>query len=469
MTASDPCRNTMMSGTPLFRRFITTLALFMAAAPVQVHGSNDADIALGRGKRWVRNNPFTTTALTLVPSVFDANDYNSANLNTVLAWKIKTKILEGTAAKGLPWHLHIYPHKQGLTDKLKGSLTKIHKTYPGQTGWLVWDEVQYQDMETAATTIRWLKEQFPDTLVYSNALPFGAPSPRKYWGWRSGPEDKPVPEEGYPYEQYMRDFATILDTDIVMFDAYPFHENGNTSNLLPTMNAARTVSLEQGVPYWAFVQSHSDTGRGYRTPSESDIRMQVFMHLAYGFTGIAYFTYGDLGNGESMVSETQKRYPLYYTITRLNQEVIHVGQALRFLNNTDVRYLPANGNPLPLGATAWQPGAGGNQIIRAITVEDTERADWKDLMIGFFTDDHQRQYVMVTNLWHDKGASAIERALTVTLDLDPTIKVTGRLSRETGHPEALRVSGGKLQLTLPGGTGELLRFGDTKFPGLESD
>ena len=94
MTASDPCRNTMMNGTPLFRRFITTLALFMAAAPVQVHGSNDADIALGRGKRWVRNNPFTTTALTLVPSVFDANDYNSANLNTVLAWKIKTKILE---------------------------------------------------------------------------------------------------------------------------------------------------------------------------------------------------------------------------------------------------------------------------------------------------------------------------------------------------------------------------------------
>ena len=74
---------------------------------------------------------------------------------------------------------------------------------------------------------------------------------------------------------------------------------------------------------------------------------------------------------------------------------------------------------------------------------------------------------MLTNLWHGKGASSPERAVTVTLTLDPKVRVIGRLSRETGQPEALAVEGGEFRITLPGGTGELLRFGDSRFPGLD--
>ena len=66
-------------------------------------------------------------------------------------------------------------------------------------------------------------------------------------------------------------------------------------------------------------------------------------------------------------------------------------------------------------------------------------------------------------------ASAAERALTVTLTLDPKVKVIGRLSRETGQPESLVVRDGRFRITLPGGTGDLLRFGDAEFPGLDDD
>ena len=414
---------------------------------------------LGRGKRWVRSHPFTTMALTLVPGRFDADDYHGANMTTVLSWKTKDKILERTAAKGLPWHQHVYPHPDGLTDELKAKLTGLHEKYPGQTGWLIWDEPKRPQMFIAAKTIKWLRQKYPDQLIYSNAYPMGATAERYYGG--------EVPEGGYSYEDYMRDFSTIMEPDVVMFDAYPFHESGSTSNLFPTLNAARKVAQERKVPYWAFVQSYSDPGRGYRQPSESDVRMQVYMHLAYGFTGIAYFTYEQLGEGDAMISESRERFPIYYDIARLNQEVANVGQALRFMESTDVRYVPSQGNPVPQYATAWEPGTGGDQTIKTITIEGTERAEWKAVLIGFFKDDHGRDYYMLTNLWHDKDATAAQRAVTVTLTLQPGVNVVGRLSRETGHPESLVVRDNRFQLTLPGGTGELLRFGDADFPGLD--
>ena len=430
--------------------------------------SAQAEEPLSRGKRWIRNHPFTTMALTMVHSLFKPDEYQGANLNTVLSWKIKTKLLEKATANNLPWHLHVYPHflQEGLTDKLKATLTKVHGQYPGLTGWMVYDEVQHQSMHKTAEAIKWLKDTYPDTLVYSNALPLGSPYPKKYWGFEN---ERPVPQDGYPYEQYIRDFATIMQPDVVMFDAYPFHENCNTSNLMPTLNTARKIAQEQGIPYWAFVQSHNDPGRGYRMPSESDIRMQVFMHLAYGFTGIAYFTYEQIGEGTALISETGKRNPIYYDVTRLNQEVGHVGQALRFLESTDVRYVTHQGNTLPDHATAWQQGAGGDQFIKAIIIEDAEPAEWKDVLIGYFRDDDGQLYFMLTNLWHGKGATAADRTLTVTLTLDSKVQVISRLSRETGQPESFRVNNGKFQITFPGGTGELLRFGDAQFPGLDHD
>ena len=409
----------------------------------------------------MRTHPFTTMALTMVPKLFNPDEYAGANLNTVLSWKVRPPILENAQASGLPWHLHVYPHKDGLTDALKAQLTRVHDDHGGQTGWMVWDEPKRPQMFIAAETIKWLKQAYPDALVYSNAYPMGATAERYYGG--------DVPEGGYSYEDYLRDFATIMDTDVVMFDAYPFRESGGTSNLFPTLMTARKIGMERGAPYWAFVQSHSDHGRGYRMPSESDIRMQVFMHLTCGFSGIAYFTYEQVGNGTSMIHETGERNPIYYDIGRLNLEVINVGQALRFLTSTAVRYVPHRGTQVPHSTTAWRPGDADNDVIKAITIEDDEPAEWKDVLIGFFKDDTGREYFMLTNLWHGAGAAAADRALTVTLTLDPGVKVIGRLSRESGAPELLMVNDGRFRITLPGGTGELMRFGGAAFPGLDPD
>ena len=158
-------------------------------------------------------------ALTIVPATFDPDHYQDANLTTVLAWKAKSALLEKAVSKGLPWHLHVYPHREGLTEKLKASLTKLHADHPGLTGWLVWDEAQHVWMSKAAETIQWLKQNYPDTLVYSNGLPTAGV--RKLYG------DDP-PDGQYTYEQYQNDFVDIMDVDVLCYDAYRFHEDGTT-------------------------------------------------------------------------------------------------------------------------------------------------------------------------------------------------------------------------------------------------
>ena len=449
----------MMRSSLTAPRFALYL-LVVASAGMQVGAAGE----LGRGLRWVRRNPLTTMALTIIPKSSNPQQYRDANLTTLLAWKQRPGLLKGSARVGLPWHLHVRSvllRENGLTDEIMARLKDHHDTHQGCTGWIVWDEPNRPDMLVAAQAIRRLKEAYPDTLVYSNAFPRGARLERYYGG--------ELPAAGYSYEQYLRDFGTIMDPDVVMYDAYIFREGGATTNPFPTLVTARKVAQELAKPYWSFVQSHSDPRRGYRMPSESDLRMQVFTHLTSGYTGIGYFTYEDQ-QGPAMVSnDTLERRPIYYHVARLNQEVRHIGQALRFLTSRAVHYVPGRGNRVPAGVTAWQPGAGHNATIKSLVIENTGKAsvEWQDLLIGFFTDDQGQDYFMLTNLWHGQKVSAVERAVTVTLTLDQNVRVMGRLSRKTGQPETLPVNDGVLRLTLPGGTGDLLRLGSSRFPGLE--
>ena len=158
--------------------------------------------------------------------------------------------------------------------------------------------------------------------------------------------------------------------------------------------------------------------------------------------------------------------PIFYDVGRLNREVANLGQSLRFMTSTDVRIVPGPGRDALPQIPVWEPGAGETPEILDITIKDLESDDWKDLLIGFFTADDGEQYFMITNLWHGMDRSARQRQLSVTLKLAPGVKAVGRLLRETGRPELLAVPNGRLELVLPGGTGELLRLGDAEFPGL---
>lgn len=137
--------------------------------------------------------------------------------------------------------------------------------------------------------------------------------------------------------------------------------------------------------------------------------------------------------------------PLYYHAGRANTEVAHLGRALRFLRSTGIAFVPGS----------------HEQDGRRV------RNPRRDALLGFFEDDARDDYLMVTNIWHEKDTSAFDAVQTITLTFAPEVRTIARLSRETGRPETLVVPDGKLVLRLPGGTGDLFKLDDDVFPGVE--
>ena len=95
-------------------------------------------------------------------------------------------------------------------------------------------------------------------------------------------------------------------------------------------------------------------------------------------------------------------------------------------------------------------------------------------MIGCFTDDAGTPYFMLVNLSHGPGQSAQECELTLHMTFNPYVAAVVRFDRETGEPVDMPLtpvgSRGETEMvvTLPGGTGDLFKFNNGDFAGIEN-
>ena len=223
------------------------------------------------------------------------------------------------------------------------------------------------------------------------------------------------------------------------------------------------------MPYWMIIQSfevHANFDR--RLPSESDLRLQMFVPLTYGYTGIIYFTY-DVAFERGLIETNGKPNRLYHVATKTNREVRNLGQAMRFLTSTHIGCVPGrhdeSGKSIPNELRRSTRSLDlEKQPIRGVVIDSPGKR--KDVMLGLFRDDKGGRYCMLTNLWHNAGASAADRALPVTIKLAPEVKEIHRLNRLTGKAEPVPIRNGTAKITLPGGTGDLLKINDGDFPGL---
>lgn len=438
-------------------------------------GAEPAGRDLGRGHRWVRSHPFTITALVLKPRTFDGKEYAACNMNAALLWKPENSLFEEAVKSGLPWHGHAKSRRfygnegAGRFDEvMQARMRQLYEDYPGCEAWLVWDEPERDEIELAGRIAAWVRETWPETLIYTDANPGGH---AEFHG-----RD---PRDGYSYGAYLREVTGTIKPDVLMVDYYPFFKDPY-GDRIPFFRflcqQVRTAALEAGMPYWMFVQAYSEAQEGNnnnrRYPGEADLRMQVFTTLAFGFTGISYFLYCP-GFERTMLDEDGSPTSLYHHAARLNTEVLNVGQALRFLKSTGVRFLPGHhtaegrrvGNEADPHGPMWEPGAGREYGVSDISIVDAGLG--RDALVGSFKDDDEQSYFMLVNLWHGPGAAAGDKLTTFTVHVAPGVEEVRRLSRETGMVEVLRVQDGALSVTLPGGTGDLFTTGQGGFPGLE--
>ena len=127
------------------------------------------------------------------------------------------------------------------------------------------------------------------------------------------------------------------------------------------MMTIRQKSQAAGLPYWGFIQSGYEVTWG-RTPSESDMRMNMFSMLTVGFSGMEHFVYRAT-SFDGLIRADRTTTPLYDYSATASVEVINLGNVIKNLRSSDVRFVAgglAGSNPVPSGLTKWSPGRGGN-------------------------------------------------------------------------------------------------------------
>jgi hypothetical protein len=417
-------------------------------------GSGDS----GFGQQWIRDNPFVIMGHSPVylntPNgagvywqtnhTYLATDSTNPSSDLVRGW---------TEPYGNKPAFRYRPQSswsRWLRLRVEWDLSHI----PTLQGFMLKDEPTISEMDTLATVAANIRAISTEKLVWVNM---------------SG-------ETANDFPGQFDHLQATVNPDVLMYDQYPFWTDGTTiPSYYETLMKVRNRGLVENKPYWAYLQSFATSG--HRAPSASDMRMNAYTHLTAGYTGLDYWTQTkwdafDSGLQDAAGSPTA----MYFVAQTLNLEVQKLGRTLRFLSSNAVRFVPGkNGaanlkNPTPQGLIDWSIGAGGETRILSIGVDLSSPANkgiGKDGLIGLFTGDDGKTYFMLTNLNHAANQSESATSLDFRMAFSASVNELLRLNRLTGEPEKVILNNHVLNLTLPGGTGDLFKFNDGMFEGIQ--
>jgi hypothetical protein len=390
------------------------------------------------GRQWVRQHDFTISSwgYTTHP-----DQYNAANFNAALGGEFNTLNANGT----MPMYLGALTQ---LNDQTR--TTVQHWLSAGAKAFLLKDELKFEEIAGFKEVAEYIRSVDSDALIIAG-LSGSTPS-------------------------YVDQVITEGKPDAVIHGFYPF--NGATSATdrwyvggLTDVALVRERALYHHVPYFAFVQSFDDQVSSAnppdfrrRLPSESELRAELFSKLSAGIKGFAYFVFENGTNEDiALVDPTGVPSSLYAPAAAANQEVARIGASLRYLESSNWRFV-SGGAPTPEYMEAWNSSVGFGKLL-GISINGAQ-ADRKDALVGTFLDDDGGEYFMLVNTFHSSSLDAAGAAVGFTLTFDSSVDAVFRLNRQSGLVEELAVVGNTLSLTLPGGTGDLFKFGNGQFAGL---
>ena len=401
------------------------------------------------GKQWVKSHPFTLGGWYDGPDEPNAGKsqlFTGAGLNMLATYDVFDN--------NVP--LHYWLQGSDDTSVVKQHISDVMDTHPNRTGWIVWDEPESARLPGIGRVVEYLKAVDPDKLIYINLPP-------KPW--------PPDSAGALAYDQYLNDVMTIVKPDVLCFDAYPFTVNGpNLSNyFFERIMTIRAKARQFNVPYFGHAQSfeYSD----FYLPAATELRADLFSQMTAGYKGFLYYAFETAGISQSLlVTNTNQPSPEYPIASVVNKEAANLGRSLVQLESTDVRFIPTPTVPTASLMTNWSSGAGAEaNILSIISTNSASYAIDRDRgngLIGFFRDDNNQSYFMLTNLSNDHQLSENQAAETFIISFALGINEIYRLNRISGAPERVDLNNHILNLTLPGGTGDLFKFGDGYFAGI---
>lgn len=249
--------------------------------------------------------------------------------------------------------------------------------------------------------------------------------------------------------------AEMSRPDVVAGEVYPFlHSWDHAGTLFWQHTWAREAGRRTGRPWWNFTQTFgrlepNESGKGVRLPSESEQRLQIFAALAWGYTGFLDYVYNlpemyrERGTTPLLVEPDGSPTRAYLEQKRIIEETMNLGKGL-----SQLRHLRAG----------RYEDAG--RVFQGLGVRFPERCP---VAIGRFMDDTgDDSYFMITNSTSHAKKTPAQTVAKITLLVEPARDIL-ELNRRTGkvdrHTLKAAADGqpAKLTLTLPGGTGTLLK------------
>lgn len=253
--------------------------------------------------------------------------------------------------------------------------------------------------------------------------------------------------------------ADYAQPDVVAGEVYPFlHKWNHAGTLFWQLTWAREAGMRTGRPWWNFIQTFASkepgkNGGNVRLPSESEMRLQVFAALTWGYTGFLDYYYNlpdkyyDKGSVPLLVTPAGEPTEAYADQKQIIAETMNLGRGLSQLRHLDVGF--------------W---ADRHRLLRGLGVD----IDEAKLTLGRFCDDTgDDSYVLLASTISHAKKRSEDLTQTVTLRVDPPRDVL-ELDRRTGKVIRHKLKAdapdqpATLELTLPGGTATLLKIDNGK-------
>jgi len=334
--------------------------------------------------------------------------YAAAGFNVILppcdgeATRLRNiKILETARAVGLKAIISDSRMPMAMTGKpeakaaIKAIINDYHKA-PALLGYFLTDEPGASSFAGIAEVVAEFKRLDPEHTVYVNLFP-------NYATVSAAGKEGQLQAESY--DQYLSSYLKTVHPDVLSWDHYHFlkvsDRIGFYGNLLSVQHAANVP--DNVVPYWQIVLSVQHGP--YRQLNENEIRFEAMQSLAFGVSGLMYFTYW-LPNDSSFIWQNSIANkdgtpgPPYDSVKTVNKEVSTLAKYLygtlwveTFLTGT----IPPDAHSAPSDDTIRVTGPG-------------------NLSVGVFRGAGGYLYTMVTNRDY---AAGVKTSMAINLGKRP--------------------------------------------------
>lgn len=269
------------------------------------------------------------------------------------------------------------PLDEALVRKNIESLAREAGGSPSVIGFMLTDEPHARAMPGLSLVAKAIQELMPGKWPYVNLFPV-----------RVAPDRMGTAT----YEEYVRMLIDKIHQPFLSYDNYSLVNGEMLDYFYTNLEVVRRLSVQTGVPFWNCVLSNAHFN--YMANTDATYHLQAYATMAHGGRGIQYFSYFTWSNGNyrmGPIDQFGNKTASWDMLRRINNEIHALAPTLKKLKSTGVYHFP----DVPPECSPLRE----SRLVQSI--EMTQRYIVPPvqgrLLVGEFTDDSGRSYLMLVN------------------------------------------------------------------------